>query len=250
MPMIVYGAVMDLKKKGVSISLLGDAEETEIKVFLRTVEYEEFLSRFYETVTLSARGMCGEDRPLVLVSRLSRAPCAGQQHDGAPDTPDGADCAGRERLRGQRRGWVLTRGARRARAAVAVVPALARRAIAGVWRRARPLNASMVCVCCVFCPSGAGELEVKLASVVASLDQYIIKTEDQVASERTCERASERANKSERANERASERANERASERAIERVFGSARRRWFSRVPTSVRARGRRSMYCFVVAG
>ena len=58
MPMIVYGAVEDLKKKGVSISLLGDAEETEIKVFLRTVEYDEFLSGFYEKVTLSACGMC------------------------------------------------------------------------------------------------------------------------------------------------------------------------------------------------
>lgn len=58
MPMIVYGAVMDLKKKGLSISLLGDAEDTDIKVFLRTAEYDEFLSRFYEKVTLSASGMC------------------------------------------------------------------------------------------------------------------------------------------------------------------------------------------------
>ena len=58
MPMIIYGAVMDLRGKGVSISLLGDAEATDIKVFLRTVEYDEFLSRFYDEVTLSARGMC------------------------------------------------------------------------------------------------------------------------------------------------------------------------------------------------
>ena len=50
MPMIVYGAVEDLKKKGVSISVLGDTEATDIKVFLRTVEYDEFLSRFYQNV--------------------------------------------------------------------------------------------------------------------------------------------------------------------------------------------------------
>ena len=37
---------MGLKKKGMSISLLGDAEDTDIKVFLRTAEYDEFLSRF------------------------------------------------------------------------------------------------------------------------------------------------------------------------------------------------------------
>ena len=32
MPMVVYGAVMDLKEKGVSISLLGDDEVTDSKV--------------------------------------------------------------------------------------------------------------------------------------------------------------------------------------------------------------------------
>ena len=60
MPMMVYGAVMDLKKNGVSISLLGDVEDTDITVFLRTAEYNEFLSRFYyyDEVTLSARSMC------------------------------------------------------------------------------------------------------------------------------------------------------------------------------------------------
>ena len=58
MPMVVYGAVMDLKKKGVSISLLGDAAVTDIKVSLRCIEYDDFMSRFYEEVTLSARGMC------------------------------------------------------------------------------------------------------------------------------------------------------------------------------------------------
>ena len=39
MPMVVYGAVTDLKKKGVSISLLGDDEVTDIKVSLRCIEY-------------------------------------------------------------------------------------------------------------------------------------------------------------------------------------------------------------------
>jgi hypothetical protein len=58
MPMIIYGAVMDLRGKGMSISLLGDAEATDIKVFMRTVEYDEFLSRFYDEVPLSPRGMC------------------------------------------------------------------------------------------------------------------------------------------------------------------------------------------------
>ena len=58
MPMILYGAVMDLRGKGMSISLLGDAVDTDIKVLKRTVEYDESLTRFYDEVPLSARGMC------------------------------------------------------------------------------------------------------------------------------------------------------------------------------------------------
>eukprot|EP01045_Picozoa_sp_COSAG04_P053272 COSAG04_NODE_23171_length_342_cov_1.901235_1_plen_92_part_10 len=58
MPMIIHGAVEDLRSKRVSISLLGDAEQTEIKLFLRVMEYDEFLARFYPDTALSASGMC------------------------------------------------------------------------------------------------------------------------------------------------------------------------------------------------
>ena len=44
----------DLRSKRVSISLLGDAEQTEIKLFLRVMEYDEFLARFYPDTALSA----------------------------------------------------------------------------------------------------------------------------------------------------------------------------------------------------
>ena len=43
MPYTVDGAVKDLQRKGVSISRLGDAEETEIKLCLRIMEYDELL---------------------------------------------------------------------------------------------------------------------------------------------------------------------------------------------------------------
>ena len=47
MPNIIKDAVKDLQvKSGVSISLLGDPEQTKIKVFLRTMEYDEFFKRF------------------------------------------------------------------------------------------------------------------------------------------------------------------------------------------------------------
>lgn len=58
MPMIVYGAVEDLRRKGISISLVGHREDTKIKVCLRILEYDEFLQRFYAQLTLSPRGMC------------------------------------------------------------------------------------------------------------------------------------------------------------------------------------------------
>eukprot|EP01043_Picozoa_sp_COSAG02_P048619 COSAG02_NODE_4793_length_4973_cov_2.768158_3_plen_305_part_00 len=58
MPFIIAGAVRDLRKKGVSISLLGDEETTEIKLFLRIKEYGEFIGRFYEKLQLSVSGMC------------------------------------------------------------------------------------------------------------------------------------------------------------------------------------------------
>ena len=58
MPMIISGAVRDLRSKGVSISLLGDAEETEIKLFLRTMDYEDFVGRFYGSLPLSPSAMC------------------------------------------------------------------------------------------------------------------------------------------------------------------------------------------------
>eukprot|EP01050_Picozoa_sp_SAG11_P000959 SAG11_NODE_37_length_21777_cov_4.523711_9_plen_443_part_00 len=46
MPTIVSGAVADLRKIGISISMLGDSEETKIKLYLRTMEYDEFFARF------------------------------------------------------------------------------------------------------------------------------------------------------------------------------------------------------------
>ena len=58
MPMIISGAVRDLRAKGVSISLLGDVEETEIKLFLRTMDYEDFVGRFYGSLPLSPSGKC------------------------------------------------------------------------------------------------------------------------------------------------------------------------------------------------
>ena len=58
MPYIVAGAVEDLRSKGVSISLLESGETTDLKLYLRMVEYDEFLRRFYDTVPLSASGMC------------------------------------------------------------------------------------------------------------------------------------------------------------------------------------------------
>lgn len=59
MPYIIAGAIKDLRAKGVSISLLGDVEETDIKLFLRVLDYGDFLQRFYQTVLpLSEQGMC------------------------------------------------------------------------------------------------------------------------------------------------------------------------------------------------
>ena len=60
MPFIIAGAIKDLRVKGMSISLLGDAEKTEIKLCLRIMEYDEFLSQFYDesVITLSKSGMC------------------------------------------------------------------------------------------------------------------------------------------------------------------------------------------------
>jgi hypothetical protein len=58
MPYVITGAVKDLQKKGVSISLLDDKEETDIKLCLRIMEYDEFLSQFYDAVPLSVSGMC------------------------------------------------------------------------------------------------------------------------------------------------------------------------------------------------
>jgi hypothetical protein len=61
MPFIIAGAITDLRAKGVSISLLGDEEETEIKLFLRVMEYGEFIGRFYSAIPvrgISVRGMC------------------------------------------------------------------------------------------------------------------------------------------------------------------------------------------------
>eukprot|EP01044_Picomonas_judraskeda_P013782 COSAG03_NODE_2119_length_3105_cov_3.504657_2_plen_227_part_00 len=48
----------DSSAGGAGISLLGEAEATDIKVFLRIADYSEFLRRFYDDVALSARGMC------------------------------------------------------------------------------------------------------------------------------------------------------------------------------------------------
>ena len=59
MPFIIAGAIKDLRAKGVSISLLGDAEITEIKVFLRVMDYGDFIGRFYETAhDVSVGGIC------------------------------------------------------------------------------------------------------------------------------------------------------------------------------------------------
>eukprot|EP01045_Picozoa_sp_COSAG04_P021598 COSAG04_NODE_2341_length_4295_cov_5.618061_3_plen_810_part_00 len=60
MPEILHGAVKDLKRKGFSISLLDDEIKTEIKLCLRIMEYDEFLSQFYDnpTIPLSKSGMC------------------------------------------------------------------------------------------------------------------------------------------------------------------------------------------------
>eukprot|EP01045_Picozoa_sp_COSAG04_P004159 COSAG04_NODE_176_length_21411_cov_10.599240_26_plen_399_part_01 len=58
MPFIIAGAIKDLRAKGVSISLLGDAEKTKIKLFLRIEGYGQFIARFYDGVPLSVTGMC------------------------------------------------------------------------------------------------------------------------------------------------------------------------------------------------
>ena len=49
----------DLKGKGISISLLGETERTEITVYFRTICYDEFLQqRFFGKIPLSPAGMC------------------------------------------------------------------------------------------------------------------------------------------------------------------------------------------------
>ena len=58
MPTIICGAVKDLKMKGVRIRLVGEEEETDIKVFLRTMEFDEFFGRFYRDLPLSSAAMC------------------------------------------------------------------------------------------------------------------------------------------------------------------------------------------------
>eukprot|EP01045_Picozoa_sp_COSAG04_P025673 COSAG04_NODE_3413_length_2834_cov_2.395978_1_plen_667_part_10 len=59
MPTIICGAVKDLKMKGVRIILVGEEEDPEaIKVFLRTMEFDEFFGRFYRDLPLSSAAMC------------------------------------------------------------------------------------------------------------------------------------------------------------------------------------------------
>jgi hypothetical protein len=45
MPSIISGAINDLRKKGLDISMAGSGEKTAITAFLRTIEYTDFLVR-------------------------------------------------------------------------------------------------------------------------------------------------------------------------------------------------------------
>lgn len=59
LPHIIAAAVKDLEGK-VDISLLGDAHDTKIKLLLRELDYQEFISRFYDYMPspLSPSGLC------------------------------------------------------------------------------------------------------------------------------------------------------------------------------------------------
>ena len=46
LPTIIREAVTDLRGKGISISWLGESEKTKIKVYLRTIDYDEFVATF------------------------------------------------------------------------------------------------------------------------------------------------------------------------------------------------------------
>eukprot|EP01047_Picozoa_sp_COSAG01_P057890 COSAG01_NODE_6749_length_3516_cov_5.334504_2_plen_507_part_00 len=50
MPSIVSGAIKDLRSKGVSISMASSGEKTKIVVFLRAIEYTDFIARFDQTM--------------------------------------------------------------------------------------------------------------------------------------------------------------------------------------------------------
>eukprot|EP01043_Picozoa_sp_COSAG02_P104812 COSAG02_NODE_40817_length_401_cov_0.844371_1_plen_110_part_01 len=58
MPHIITSAVEDLQKKGFSISFMGDAQVTKIKLWLRVMKYDEFIKRFYDSIPISVSGMC------------------------------------------------------------------------------------------------------------------------------------------------------------------------------------------------
>ena len=60
-------------------------EDTDIKVFLRSIEYDDFLSRFYEEVTLSASGMCVVAAAKRMQEDLSKLSVAAVIELGMPD---------------------------------------------------------------------------------------------------------------------------------------------------------------------